>query len=295
MSANSRSHFLILHSSVLLFALAGLFAKWIALSAYWLVMGRTGFAALALICFIALSAKHTFKIESHHLSRFALTGGLLLLHWLSFFYAIQQSTVAFGLLVFAAFPIFTLAINAYVLKRMPDKASIMQGGLICIGILLLTIDKPLLTSATALISGLFSAFTFALLLAVNKSLVQQYHSSQVALYQNGFAFLLGLPFVLVFPTSVELLVAELPLLVLLGVVFTALAHSALNRSLTQLTTLTVSLAICLEPVYGTIAAMLLLDEAVSWSMLAGGVLIIAVNIVRAVSPANRKSLAIARE
>ena len=34
-----------LHCAVVLFALAGLFAKWLVIPAYFLVLGRTGFAA----------------------------------------------------------------------------------------------------------------------------------------------------------------------------------------------------------------------------------------------------------
>lgn len=273
-----------LHGAVLMFALAGLFAKWIDLDAFWLVLARTGFAALALLVFFALFKRSALHMDKKDRRRFFISGLLLAVHWLTFFLAIQYSTVTFGLLIFASFPLFTLILVAVLEHTKPSGEQLLQSALIVLGVLLLTIDnlgeqKSLF--ATAL--GLCSALTFAALLLVNKSLVRQYQPTTIACYQNMVAFICCLPLLIYYQQPAEVLIAELPLLILLGVVFTAISHSLLNSALSQLAAFSVGIAICLEPVYGAVAAVLLLDEQISLMMLVGGSIIVLVNGYQTVS------------
>ena len=64
------------------------------------------------------------------------------------------------------------------------------------------------------------------------------------------------------------------LLVVLGVVCTALAHTLFIRSLRVLSAHTASIVATLEPVYGIALAFLLLGEMPSARTLAGGALIV---------------------
>src|SRR5512134_2657752 len=92
-----------LHVAVALFAFAGLFGKWLSLSPVAIVLGRTAIAAAALgILRLRSGERAPFDV------RLVANGVLLALHWLSFFAAIQVSTVAVGLLGYASFPLFTL-------------------------------------------------------------------------------------------------------------------------------------------------------------------------------------------
>src|SRR5438034_7071797 len=81
-----------LHVAVALFGFAGLFGKWLALSPVAIVLGRTAIAAAALgILRIRAGERAPFDV------RLAANGIVLALHWVSFFAAIQVSTVAVGL------------------------------------------------------------------------------------------------------------------------------------------------------------------------------------------------------
>ena len=92
-----------LHVAVALFGFAGLFGKWLALSPVAIVLGRTAIAAVALGILRLRARQHAaFDV------RLIGNGVVLALHWLSFFAAIQVSTVAVGLLGYASFPLFTL-------------------------------------------------------------------------------------------------------------------------------------------------------------------------------------------
>jgi hypothetical protein len=89
-----------------------LFGKWVTLSPVAIVLGRTLVAAMALgILRIRAGERAPFDV------RLAANGIVLALHWVSFFAAIQVSTVAVGLLGFASFPLFTLLIERVFLAR----------------------------------------------------------------------------------------------------------------------------------------------------------------------------------
>ena len=97
-----------LHAAVALFGFAGLFGKWLVLSPVAIVLGRTAIAAAAL-GILRLRARQRPRFDVRLLGN----GIVLALHWLSFFAAIQVSTVAVGLLGFASFPLFTLLAERY--------------------------------------------------------------------------------------------------------------------------------------------------------------------------------------
>jgi len=102
------------HAAVALFGFAGLFGKWLTLSPVAIVLGRTTVAAIALgILLLRARERAPFDV------RLIANGVVLALHWLSFFAAIQESTVAVGLLGFASFPLFTLlAERAFLARRL---------------------------------------------------------------------------------------------------------------------------------------------------------------------------------
>ena len=97
---------LALHLAVLLFGFAGLFGKWLALPAVWIVLGRTSFAAATLL--LVLGAAGGWRAPS---VRLLANGVLLAAHWVTFFEAIRVASVAIGLLGFASFPLFVLLIE----------------------------------------------------------------------------------------------------------------------------------------------------------------------------------------
>ena len=81
---------------MLLFGAAGLFGKFLALPALWIVYGRCGFAALALGAVLALRPGQFGRISAPEICFFSLLGVILAVHWATFFRAIQVSSVAIG-------------------------------------------------------------------------------------------------------------------------------------------------------------------------------------------------------
>lgn len=265
-----------IHGAVLLFAFSGLFAKWLNLPAEVIVSGRTFFAGSFLFVCILICKPQALRIDKSHIKNFVLTGALLAFHWVSFFLAIQLSSVAFGLLAFATFPMFTAIIESFIDRRPLNKLHFLLSLLIIFGItLIFPPQTELANSILALTTGLLSALTFALLIVFNRKLVAQYPFYSIACYQNLMATLFLLPLSMFSVGTIT--TSEWSLLILLGVLFTACAHSLLNYALQTLRAFQASIAISLEPVYGILAAWLLLSENISAIMVLGAIIILSVS------------------
>ncbi|HSM84394.1 MAG TPA: DMT family transporter [Nodosilinea sp.] len=262
------------HLSVFLFGLSGLFGKFLALPATVIVLGRTGFAALALGLVLGLARVPAGLRSAKDLLGLGLLGLLLAFHWVSFFHSIQLATVAIGLLTFSSFPVFVTLLEPLLFKtpwRWRDGAI---AALVVIGVALV-IPEYRLGSATTLGAGwgLLSGLSFALLQLLNKGYRQRHSALTIACYQNLFACLSLLA---VAPLgSLALSPRDLLLLLLLGVLCTALAHSLFIESLAVLRTQTASVISALEPLYGIALAALLLGEIPALRTLAGGSLLLA--------------------
>ena len=88
-----------IHIAVLLFGLAGLFGKLLLLPPTIIVFGRVFFATIFL-SLVLLYLKQGIRLRQKQDYFFmALTGFILAVHWVTFFQAIQVSTVAIGLLL----------------------------------------------------------------------------------------------------------------------------------------------------------------------------------------------------
>ncbi|PZO41312.1 MAG: EamA family transporter [Shackletoniella antarctica] len=272
-----RTALLQVHASVFLFGLSGLFGKFLALPATVIVLGRTGFATLALGLVLALG-QTTIRLRSaKDLLGMALLGALLAFHWVSFFNSIQLATVAIGLLTFSSFPVFVTLLEPLLFKtpwRWRDGAIAL---LVVIGVALVIPDYRL-GSATTLgaIWGLLSGLSFALLQLINKGYRQRYGAVAIAFYQNLFAWLSLLA---VGPlSSLALSTGDIGLLLILGVLCTAVAHTLFIESLAVLRTQTASVISALEPVYGIVLAALLLGEVPNLRTLLGGGLVIGTTV-----------------
>jgi drug/metabolite transporter (DMT)-like permease len=123
-----------------------------------------------------------------------------------------------------------------------------------------------------ILMGSLSGFCFAFLSIFNRRAVQQLSAVRIALYENFFAFLLLLPWL---QMRVSMLTfGHIRLLIILGVLCTALAHWLFIESLKRLRTQIASLIAALEPVYGILIALLILREVPEPRTLLGGLIII---------------------
>ncbi len=264
-----------LHVSVMLFGFAGLFGKWVALSAVAIVVGRTLIAA-ATLALVATLARENNGRPSLAL---IVNGGVLALHWVAFFVAIKVSTVAIGLLGYASFPLFVLLLERLQLGRRWRGTDAVTALAVTLGLaLLVPVDSWDSGVALGLAWGVLSGLSFALLAVRNRGLRNTHSAIGIALWQNAFAALWLLPALAWHGVGGTVSMESLTLLLVLGVLCTALAHTLFIASLAQLTAHTASVVAALEPVYGITLAVLLLDEIPDWRTIAGAVLIVGASI-----------------
>lgn len=266
-----------LHGAVFLFGCAGLFGKFLTVSALVLVFGRTFFAALVLwpaARFQRVSLKPGSLKDQGAL---VITGVLLAVHWLTFFQAIIVSSVALGLLTFSSFPLFVTLLEPLIFKERLRRMDLGFAALVALGLVLVT---PSLdfgdTAFQGALWGVASGFTFALLSLFNRAYVRKHPPQRVAFHQNVFAALTLLPFMGAASIPPP---AELVWLAVLGIFCTALAHALFIGALKHLKAGLASVTTCLEPVYGIILAWLFFGEQPGLRLLLGGAVILGATVL----------------
>jgi len=261
---------------VLLFGLAGLFGKWLELPPVLIVLGRTAVAAAALAALRASRRTARLPFEP----RLVGNGVLLALHWFAFFEAIRIANVAIGLLGYASFPLFVLVLERALSGRRWARREAATAALVTCGLGLLV---PEFSWANRIVQGLawglVSGFTFALLAVVNRSWAAGRPAIDIAFWQNFWAALALMPLAVAAGAMPALDLSGLGLLLLLGLVCTAFAHTLFIAALRMVTAHTASVIAALEPVYGIVLAWLLLGEVPGWRTVAGAILIVGAAVV----------------
>jgi drug/metabolite transporter (DMT)-like permease len=258
-----------LHGAVLLFGLAGLFGKWIDLPPATIVFSRAAVAAAVLGILLRLGPAGRRAFDW----RMAVNGAMLAVHWFAFFKAIQIANVATGLLGFASFPLFVLLLELALLRARARAADWAIAGLVVVGLLVL-LPEP--SAGNPIVQGLawgvFSGFSFALLTVSNRALAARRSPTVIAFWQNVCAAACLAPALALAPTRPD--AREFALLLVLGVVCTALAHTLFIRSMRVLSAHTASVVAALEPIYGIALAVVLLGEVPDARTMLGAVLIV---------------------
>jgi drug/metabolite transporter (DMT)-like permease len=268
---------LALHIAVLLFGVSGLLGKLITVPVIQTVFFRTSVASviLALALFLRRDA---IKLDRRTLLFMPLSGALLALHWGTFFYSIQVSTVAIGLLSYASFPIFVTILEPLVQRKSPKLSDVVLALVVAFGLILIVPEFDLSSGLTrGVLWGTVSGFSFALLTVANRLRASDVSADISALGQNAWAAIILLPFAINVwraPTP-----QDLGLLLVLALACTALAHFLFIWALRAVTAHTASIAAALESVYGIAFSYLVLGEVPTLRMLIGGAVIIIASLV----------------
>ncbi len=271
--------------AVLFFGLAGVLGKLTVLPAPLIVFGRVFFAGLVLVA-VALF-QHIPLRPKRQRDGFLLLGqgALLALHWTAFFQSINVSNVAVGLLSFSSFPLFTAMLEPLLLRQRPTRVQVVAALLILPGIYLLVPSFTFQNQTTLGVAwGVLAGATFALLSVTNRWLARTYPSLTISLYQDGVAAIVLLPALFFAPSATLWTPHTLLILLVLGVVCTALAHTLFIASMRYITAQSASLLASLEPVWGIVFGVLLLQDIPSLITLLGGAIILFATMLPGIAP-----------
>jgi drug/metabolite transporter (DMT)-like permease len=262
-----------IHTAVVLFGLAGLFGKWLAISPLIIVLGRVFFASFTILLFFLLSRQRISISPPKNYVLFVLLGFILAIHWAVFFQSIQISTVAIGLLSYSSFPVFTAFLEPLFFRERIQVSMIFFALLCVVGIFLIIPRFDLNDSIyRGVLWGLFAGFTFSVLTILNRKLTQLYSSLVITFYQDFWATLFLLPFYFLLKPHLDK--RDILLLLILGIFCTAIAHSLFIKGMRRIKAQTAAIISSLEPVYGIIMALVFLKEIPGLRTILGGIIIL---------------------
>lgn len=270
---NSFKSLFAVHSAVLIFGLTALFSKLIALTALEITLLRSIFAALviAVIFFRKGTSLQLARLKDYGIV--FLLGVLLAIHWVTYFHAMQVSSIAVGVIALYTFPIITVFLEPLFHGESPHIKDIASALAVLVGIYLLVPEFSLSNETTqGLLWGIFSALFFALRNIIQGHYFKGYTARHSLFYQTLVTFVVLLPFS--FEVIPEVTHVQWGQLFILGIFFTALPHTLFAFSLMNLKAKTVSLVACVQVVYATVFAALLLSEWPQFSTIIGGLIVV---------------------
>ena len=284
---NKRS-LIYVNTAVLLFGLAGLFAKWIELPSIWISAGRVCFSSIALAVFM-LIRKERFSVSKKDLILLITAGAVLAFHWWSFLESIKRSTVAIGTITFAAFPLFVTILEPLVLKVRLTLMNIFTALMILVGVFITvpfsSVEGNIMAGA---LIGLCSSAAYAVLTLMNKRLSAKNSATKVSFYEQATAAVILLPIALMQETVIRPM--DIGLLLAFGIITTALAHTLFVSGLKDIPAHLAGVFSSLETVYGIIFAFLILGEVPSLREVIGAFIIIAATMIASYTESRKRTV-----
>ncbi|MCK4833862.1 MAG: DMT family transporter, partial [Gammaproteobacteria bacterium] len=261
------------HAAVLIFGFTALFSKLLSLPALEITFYRSAVAFLVIAIYVAYK-KQSFLLDNPKDYLMAgLLGVLLATHWVSYFYAMQVSTVAIGVIALYTFPVITVFLEPLFHGEKPHGADVIGSIAVLFGIYLIVPDFSFDNStALGVVAGVFSAFMLSLRNIMQRRFFSRYSASQALLYQSLVVVLVLFAFIDAEMASID--DRQWLLLILLGVVFTALPHTLFAHGLLHLKAKTASLIACVQVVYAAVFAALLLGEWLTTNVVFGGLIVV---------------------
>lgn len=282
----SNQGILLAHIAVLLFGLSGVLAKLISQSAVVVTGGRSLIGAMILGIFLCFRSNFSFPnlLKSPAL---IVSGILLAVHWVAFYYSIKVSSVSIGVVAVSTFPVMTAIAEPIVMKEKWKWSVLFEPVLVLIGTIILLGNSPTESDVNGMLFGFLAAFIYVIIHLINKIYVVEMDGSQVSFIQLAIAGLVLLPFSIAgYDSATDLHGTDIPLLLVLALFCTAIAYSLFIQSLRSLPARIVAVLTGLEPVYAITIALLFLGEEFSWNLIIGAAIIL-FSVVRSSS---RKSV-----
>lgn len=284
--------YLKLIGAMFIFGSIGVFVRNISWQSSALAMFRavigTGFLLI-----ISLRTKRQFSFSSlkKNLPMLFLSGIALGFNWIALFEAYKHTSVAIATLCYYTAPILVILISPLLLKEKLTVKKILCVLIALLGMMLVSrIFAPGQGSGNILgiLLGLGAAVLYASVVLLNK-----YHTDISAfdrtIFQLGFAAIALLPYNLfnsVFPAEWPG-IAELLLLLTVGIVHTGLAYFMYFSALEVLSGQTVAIISYLDPIVAVLASVLILHESTTAFEVLGAVLILGSAVCSEISTKKR--------
>ncbi len=265
---------------MLLISTSGALGRYIDMPVPVIIGFRAIFAGALLFAFCKWK-KNSFQIGSKDRATIILSGILMGLHWITYFYALKLSNVAIGMLSIFTYPVITALLEPILLKTKFQKIHILLTLLVLIGIYFLVPDLDFSNTYTkAVVLGIISAVCYSLRNLIMKTKVSSYNGSVLMWYQLVVVSTILLPFIF-FMDSSGITSQWFPTL-MLALLTTAIGHTLFLGSFKKFSITTASIISSIQPIYGIIIGMIFLGEIPEISTIIGGILILTSVVIESV-------------
>lgn len=271
-----------LHITVMLLGGTALFSQIISLNSIDITFGRSVFACILLFAFIKLKGE-SFKLNNKRDYLIGCFLGIIMaVHWVTYFMSMQYAGVSVGIIALFTFPVITVLLEPLFEGISLVWQDIASALVVLFGIYLIVPDTSLENDVTlGILIGVFSAFLYSLRNLMHRKHFSHYSGAKAMAFQIAFIC----PCLLFFVSDDFILMGEtnLLLLLVLGTVFTALPHAMIASALQHLRAKTFSLVACMQPFYGIVFAILMLNEQPTWQTFIGGLLVISAAVYETIT------------
>ncbi len=259
--------------ATLLISTSGVLGKYIAMPSEVIIWFRSAFAMIFLFGFCRYKKINLTVLTMRTHVPLIISSLFMAAHWISYFYALKLSNVALGMLSLFTFPVITALLEPFFLKTKFNPIHLILGTIILIGIYILAPEFNLESNdLKGILFGLFSAFCYSIRILILKQHVDHYHGSMLMFYQTSVITIVLFP--VLFFMDVSGFQSQVPYLLLLAIITTAIGHSLMVHSLKFFSASTATIIGSIQPVFGIIIAFVVVNEIPAVNTIWGGLLII---------------------
>ena len=259
---------------------SGVLGRFVPLPASVAVWYRAAIALVLLLAYVRWRGERLWP-RGRRQTVIVIVGGLLMAaHWLTYFQALQRSSVAIGMLSIFTFPAMTTLLEPPLLGKPFEWRHLLLAAMVTLGTYFLAPSFDLGDGAfVGLLFGLLSAFIYSLRNILMKTQVNSLDGSVLMTWQAGVATVVTLPFLLDYGAAPP--ANAWPYLIGLGLLTTAIGHTLFLRTFRHFSVSTVSILSCVQPIYGILLGGVFFGEWPAWGSVAGGALILSAVAVEA--------------
>lgn len=267
--------------ATLFISTSGVLGKYIAMPSEVIIWFRAAFAMVFLFFFCRVKRINVSIQSKKHVLPFLVGGVFMAAHWVTYFYALKLSNVAIGMLSLYTFPVMIAFLEPVFLKVKFNPIHIILGICVLVGLYILTPDFNIEnTQVQGVLFGVLSALSYAIRILILKQYVDKYNGVTLMFYQTVITSFVLFP--VLFFNDVSGFQEQLPYLLLLALLTTAIGHSLMVHSLQFFSASTTSIISSVQPIFGIILAYFFLSEIPTWNTFLGGSLILATVIIESI-------------
>ncbi|MDO1501962.1 EamA family transporter [Winogradskyella maritima] len=259
--------------ATLFISTSGALGKFIAMPTPVTIWWRSALAGVFLLIYCLIKGISLKLNEPKDRWPFFLSAFFMGAHWVTYFYSLQISNVAIGMLSLFTFPIITSVLEPAFTKTKFDPFYLPLGALILFGVYLLAPEFSLENDDfKGILLGLLSALCYALRTLILKQHVSNYNGTALMFFQVLILSVLLLPALFFMDSSG--IVIQYPYILILALLTTAIGHTMFVSSLRYFKVTTASIIASAQPIFGIIIAFLFLNEIPATNTYIGGAIIL---------------------